>query len=129
MLTATKDAVVSEIDKQPASVQSEFATLKTSLTDPSVSAPVKLQIPPNQFEAVKEKTYVKLNKPYTAPPVVNSAPATVPPVQQKVYNFEKGNAPLRMGFSWWNSDWSFTSDGSGYIYPEYTLYVLIIDMF
>ena len=65
MLTATTQAVVSEIDKQPASVQSEFASLKTSLTDPTFSAtPVKLQIPPNQFEAVKQKTYVKLNKPY-----------------------------------------------------------------
>ena len=38
MLTATKDAVVSEIDKQPTSVQSEFASLKTSLTDPNITA-------------------------------------------------------------------------------------------
>ena len=76
MLTATSQAVVSEIDKSPN--PSEFATLKTSLTTSAV-APVKLQIPPNQFEAVKQKTYVKLNKPYTAPPTANSTPATVPP--------------------------------------------------
>ena len=56
MLTATSQAVVAEIDKQLPSVQDEFASLKTSLTDPNVTAPVKLQIPPNQFEAVKQKT-------------------------------------------------------------------------
>ena len=77
MLTATTQAVVAEIDKSPN--PSEFASLKTSLTSSPTIAPVKLQIPPNQFEAVKQKTYVKLNKPYTAPPTANTAPATVPP--------------------------------------------------
>ena len=65
MLTATTQAVVAEIDKSPN--PSEFADLKTSLTDPNITAPVKRQIPSTQFEKVKQKTYQKLNKPYVEP--------------------------------------------------------------
>tara|TARA_B100000674_G_C37181482_1_gene619895 strand:- start:100 stop:507 length:408 start_codon:yes stop_codon:yes gene_type:complete len=81
MLTSTKNAVVSEIDKSPNA--GEFATLKASLTTSS-EALAKLQIPSTEFEKVKQKTYQKLNKPYTAPasantvspPAANTAPAS-----------------------------------------------------
>ena len=69
MLTATKDAVVSEIDKSPNA--GEFATLKASLTDTSVSAPVKLQIPSTEFEKVAP--VVRLDERITTlPPCITS---------------------------------------------------------
>ena len=56
MLTATKDAVVAEIDKS--ANLGEFATLKASLTTSS-EALIKLQIPSTEFEKKSSRKPIK----------------------------------------------------------------------